>query len=221
MSEDAFRAGSSALPPSGAVVPPAPPRPTGPRMPTGPSPAGGDRRRTSPWVFVTLVLLVLAVWWLAARVVDLQSRVETLESNQIEQAMPILPASTLPPPVDMPPLDSELARRLIRESVVNVFASDLPAEQRASWVRDPGDTAGRLAALGQGACAAGVQVVITELRFIDDDTAGVRIRFEGPGVPAGGNGVTFDGFVHRAPERWLVDVDMVDQVLDLAASYCN
>ena len=40
-----------------------------------------DRRRTPPWVFIMVVALVLAVWWLAARVVDLGARVDTLESN--------------------------------------------------------------------------------------------------------------------------------------------
>lgn len=219
MSEDAFRAGSSVAALRGRRVA-STAEADRPRMPTGPSTlAGGDRRRTSPWVFVTLVLLVLAVWWLAARVVDLQSRRDArVEPDRAGDADPAR--------LHTPAAGRHAARQRTRppahpRSVLNVFASDLPAEQRASWVRGPGRHR-RSSRARSGACAAGVQVVITELRFIDDDTAGVRIRFEGPGVPAGGNGViVFDGFVHRAPERWLVDVDMVDQVLDLAASYCN
>jgi hypothetical protein len=171
---------------------------------------------------VVIVLLVLSVWWLAARVVDLQSRVDSVQGSMTEtsSAMGTVPATT-PIPVDIPPADGDVARRQIRDALVNVFASDLSAEQRAGWVREPGDVAARLASLAQGPCAGGVEVLLTELRFVDDDTAWVRYVFVGPGVPAGGSGITFDGVAHRAPERWQLDRESVTRVLDAASPFCS
>lgn len=205
-----------ARPPTPGSVPPGMPG----------APAGrGDRSRSRPptWMVVTVVLLVLAVWWLAARVVDLQSRLTSLEGSQSGSmvASEIVPGATTPLPVDIPPADGDVAKRLIRDALVNVFASDLPAEQRAGWVRNPGDLAARLAALAGGPCAGGVEVVLTELRFVDDDTAWVRYSFVGPGVPGGGSGVVFDGVASRAPERWQLDRDSVIRVLDAAAPFCD
>lgn len=197
----------------------------------GPIPAGAGPgvgrafRRTPPWVIATVVLLGLAVWWLAARVVDLQARVQSLEQTTIEldPSPPVFypEVTEPPPPVDIPPADGETARRAVRDALSNVFASSMPLEQRATWVQDPAAARDRLAVLGASSCATGVDVVVTELRFIDDDTAWVQFRFQGAGVPDVGTGITFEGFARRAPERWLLDSATVNQVIDMAAPYCD
>jgi hypothetical protein len=187
-----------------------------------PRPPSSGERRTPPWVLIAIGLLALVVWWSAAQVLSLQDRLDSLESTVAATAMTVtVPASTVAPPVEIPPADAETARRLIRDALGAVFSADLPVEQRATWVQDPAGVAAQLASLGAGPCGAGVQVVLTELRFVDDDTAWVRFRFEGPGVPSGGNGIEFDGAVHRAPERWLLDRALVDGVLSTAAPFCD
>jgi hypothetical protein len=174
---------------------------------------------------VTVVLLGLVVWWQGARVVDLQARVQSLEANRIdlEPSPPMFFPETTepPPPVDIPPADGETARRAVRDALSNVFASSMPVEQRATWVQDPAAARERLAVLGGSSCGTGVDVVVTELRFVDDDTAWVQFRFQGPGVPDVGTGITFEGFARRAPDRWLLDTGSVNQVIDMAAPYCD
>jgi hypothetical protein len=197
----------------------------GPTSTVGAPIVGAAPRRTPPWVVVTVVLLALAVWWLAARVVDLQARVQSLETIGLDAGSSppmFFPATTTtPPPVDIPPPDGETARRSVRDALSNVFGSTMPAEQRATWVQDPAGIRDRLALLGGGPCGSGVEVVITELRFIDDDTAWIRFRFQGPGVPEVGTGFTFEGMARRAPERWLLDTQTVNAVIDMATPYCS
>ena len=202
-----------------------------PEMPPGPTTRGPappqlqvtDRRRTPPWVFIMVVALVLAVWWLAGRVIDLGARVDTLESNvaAVETTFVPVAQTTVPVPLDIPPADAETARRQISDALGAVFSSELSAEQRTAWVRDPADLVGRFAVLESGPCASDTAAVITELRFQGNDTGWVRIRFEGAGVPDFGGSITFDGLVHRAPDRWVLDHQLVDEVLTMAAPYCD
>lgn len=189
------------------------------------TPSGGG----SPpaWVVVVIAALGLAVFVLGGWVIELQNRVASLEMNSADGSDPVVwdtgfePTTTLAPPVDLPPPDAETARRVIRDALNAVFSSELPVEQSTSWVQDPAAVSDRLAALRSGSCGTGVQVVVTQLRFIDDDTAWVEFRFEGPNVPEIGTGLTFEGQALRAPERWLLDAQMVGQVLDLAQPYCS
>jgi hypothetical protein len=187
-------------------------------------PASG---KAPAWLVVVVVVLGLAVFLLGGWVIELQNRVVSLEMNSGGGGGPIVwesdfvPTTTLAPPVDLPPPDAETARRMIRDALDAVFASELSVEQRASWVQDPPDVSDRLTALRSGTCGSGVQVVVTQLRFIDDDTAWVEFRFEGPNVPEFGTGITFDGRVLRGPERWLLDAAMVTRVLDMAEPYCG
>lgn len=197
----------------------------GPTSPPGASRSPSPSRPTPPWVIAAVVLLGLAVWWLGVRVVDLQARVQSLEQTTIEldSSPPVFSPEVTepPPPVDIPPADGETARRAVRDALSNVFASSMPLEQRATWVQDPAAARDRLAVLGASSCATGVDVVVTELRFVDDDTAWVQFRFQGAGVPDVGTGITFEGFARRAPQRWLLDTATVNQVIDMAAPYCD
>lgn len=179
------------------------------------------------WVVVVIVALGLAVFVLGGWVIELQNRVTSLEldsdagSETVGWDTGFVPTTTLAPPVDLPPPDAESARRSIRDALNAVFSSELSAEQRAAWVQDPAAVSDRLTALRSGTCGSGVQVVVTELRFLDDDSAWVRFRFEGPNVPDIGTGFSFEGRVLRAPEQWLLDGEMVAGVLDMAEPYCG
>lgn len=187
-----------------------------------PPPGGRHRERAQlgRWLVVALVVQALVVAWLVASVMDLDARTRSVQVVEPEPMYP-METTTTALPLDIPPPDAEAARRLIRDALVLVFASDLPVEQRAQWVRDPVDVDARLLALSDGPCATGAEVVLTDIRFQSDDTAWVRFRFDGPGVPEIGRTVSFDGLVHRAPERWLLDGQLVDRVLSMAAPYCD
>ncbi|MFN7152023.1 MAG: hypothetical protein ACK4V6_21405 [Microthrixaceae bacterium] len=201
---------------------PAPP-PPGSGTPPGAAPPPGARHRErlqlGRWLVVALVVQALVVGWLVARVMDLEARTTV----QVVDPDPVftMETTTTALPLDIPPPDGETARRQIRDALGVVFASDLPVEQRAAWVRDPVDIDARLLALSGGPCATGADVVVTDIRFQTDDTAWVRFRFDGPGVPELGRTFSFDGLAHRAPERWLLDGQLVDRVLSMAAPYCD
>jgi hypothetical protein len=202
------------------------PRPLGPGAAGGPTTPPdarhGERLRPGRWLVVALVVLALVVAWLVARVVDLDARLDLVSAQAVEPT-PVFTVETTTTalPLDIPPPDAETARRQVRDALVLVFTSELPVEQRAAWVRDPVDIDAGLLALSDGPCATGVDVVVTDIRFQRDDAAWVRFRFDGPGVPEFGRGFSFDGLAHRGPDRWLLDGQLVDRVLSMAASYCD
>lgn len=200
--------------------PPASGAPGGPTAPPGPRRDEG--RRLGRWLVVALVVQALVVGWLVARVLDLDARLSLL-SAQTQEPTPVFTVAptTTAPPLDLPPPDAETARRQVRDALVLVFTSELPVEQRAAWVRDPVDVDAGLLALSEGPCATDVDVVVTDIRFQTDDAAWVRFSFDGPGVPEFGRGFSFDGLAHRGPDRWLLDGELVDRVLSMAASYCD
>jgi hypothetical protein len=205
--------------PNGGFVPPHDPVVDRVMPPSGKS--------ATKWMVVVIVALGLAVFVLGGWVIELRNRVTSLEMNSgggagfTEWDAGFVPTTTLAPPVDLPPPDAETARRVIRDALNAVFSSELSVEQRAVWVEDPAAVSDRLTALRSGTCGSGVQVVVTELRFLDDDSAWVRFRFEGPNVPELGTGFSFEGRVFRAPERWQLDAQMVAGVLETAEPYCS
>jgi hypothetical protein len=205
-----------------APVPP----PPGSGAPGGVAPPPGarhgERLHVARWLVVALVVQALVVGWLVARVIDLDARLDLMSTRAVEPA-PVFTVETTTTalPLDIPPADAETARRQIRDALGLVFASDLPIEQRAAWVSDPVGIDAGLMALSGGPCSTGADVVVTDIRFQTDDTAWVRFRFDGPGVPEIGRGFSFDGLVHRAPERWLLDGQLVDRVLSMAEPYCS
>jgi len=172
---------------------------------------------------VVAVVVLIGLVWLATRVDQVDRRLAEVQV-QIDNSgdMPALPLpTTLPPPIDVPPPDADVARRAIVAAMNSVFSSDLPAEQRVASVSDPGDLVDRFAALAGGPCSSGTEVIVTDIRFEGDDLAWVQFRFEGPGVPDGGTGVLFDGSVRRRSETWLLDPALVGSVLDMSMPYCG
>lgn len=188
--------------------------------PTGPT----TRGFRVPWWLVVVVILV--VWALASQVMTLRNRTNELTAqvaaleSRITSPLPVVP--TTAPALDIPPADSEAARRAVNEAVRVVFAAAPTLEQRLPFVAGPPDLAPvyapLLAALSRGPCAAAVPV-LTDVRFTSDDRAMAKFRAEGTTVAAARD-FLFEADLVRGTERWQVTAESVGRVAELAAAYC-
>ncbi len=178
------------------------------------------RPRTSRWVIAAIVLGAIVIANLLARVGVLESSGIPFDESVNDLSLPgPVSTTTLAPPIDLPPLDADLARRSIVGTWTTVFTTTDP-QARAGALTDPDGLVEQFAAFAGSSCA-GVDVYVTDIRFIDGDTATVRFRFEGSGVPSGGTGLQFDGTARRVGDRWLAEPAGIAEVLDLAAPYCE
>lgn len=195
-----------------------PPEP--PNRPSGG--AGGATASNRPGTSVTLLVLggCLAVG-VVVSLLHLGGRIQRLEDQVVawsgpQPMYPVQPPTTIAPRIDLPPPDADVARREIVGAFAALFGESTP-EQRQLLLTTPSDLPNRLQALAGGPCAGTVPVV-TEIRFLDDDRAEVRFRFEGAALPEVASGYTFDGFVARIDGRWLIDPMAPLQALDLGSS---
>ena len=202
---------------------PNPARP--PVLPHQPPPggAGGAAASNRPGTNATLlalggclaVLVVVSFLYLGGRIQRLEDRIAASPGPQ--PVFPVQPPpTTIAPRIDLPPPDADVARREIVGAFTALFGESTP-EQRQLLLTTPSDLPNRLQALAGGPCAGTVPVV-TEIRFLDDDRAEVRFRFEGAALPEVANGYSFDGFVARVDGRWLIDPMAPLQALDLGSS---
>ena len=191
---------SSPAPPSSVVSPPRP--------------------RTSRWVIAAIVLGAIVIANLVARVGVLESSGIPLDGTVNDLSLPgPISTTTLALPIDLPPPDAEVARRAIVGTWTTLFTSDV-AEERAAALTEPGQLVDQFAAFAASSCTA-ITVYVTDIRFVDAETAAVRFRFEGSGVPEGGTGLQFDGTARRVGEQWLAEPGGIAEVLELAGPYCE
>ncbi len=160
-------------------------------------------------------LVVVSFLYLGGRIQRLEDQIAVLPD--VQPVVPVqVPPSTVAPPIDLPPPDAETARRAIVGIFALLFGESTP-EQRQFLLTTPSDLPNRLQALAGGPCA-GTRPVVTDIRFLDDDRAEVRFRFEGATLPQIASGYSFDGFAARVDGRWLIDPAAPLQALDLGDS---
>lgn len=196
----------------------------GAKGPTSGSTSGSTGRstgRSTAWIVgVVCAVAGVTLLYLGDRIQRLEDRIASMPDPQ-PYLVQSPPSTTLAPRIDLPPPDAEVARREIVGAFTALFGESTP-EQRQLLLTTPSDLPNRLQALAGGPCA-GTLPVVTELRFLDDDRAEVRFRFEGATLPEIASGYSFDGFAARVDGRWLIDPAAPLRALDLgsSASVCD
>lgn len=201
---------------SGQPRPPAPPGP--PNGPRPPGPQDRSRSRSTTVLWIVVAVLVVLVAMLFDRLWALEQNQQGLMNNPYSSMGPASgfgETTTVPPPVDLPPPDGDVARRSIVAAWQTAFSSEVTAEQRAAVFSEPGDLPARIEEFRTGRCVE-AKPVVTSIRFNDDNSAWVQYRFEGVDV-----GLTFDGIAFRGPDGWVIEPGGVDSLLKTAASYCG
>ena len=164
-----------------------------------------------------VALVVASFLYMGGRIRGLEEMIASMPVQ--ESVYPIQSPTTIAPRIDLPPPDADAARRAIVGTFALLFGEST-AEQRQFLLTTPSDLPDRLQALAGGPCA-GALPVVTDIRFLDDDRAEVRFRFEGAALPQAASGFSFDGVVVRVDGRWLIDPMAPLRALDLGAGVCG
>ncbi|HTO00775.1 MAG TPA: hypothetical protein VL068_08895 [Microthrixaceae bacterium] len=168
---------------------------------------------------MTIAVGVIVMFYVNGRVRSLETKID--EINVAPIVIDSQTTTTLAPPIDLPPPDGHVARREIVTAFTELFAESTP-EKRQQLLTTPSELPDRIQGLAGGPCA-GTLPVITELRFLDDDRAVVRFRFDGPTLPQIARSTSFDGLAVRVDGRWRIDPAAPLAAIDLGstASVCG